>query len=85
MKAEYTKPNGWDKLTKAQVLEAMENGAILRKTYCVYSYYDLTFPDGTRHFNIRKGAAEGISARTTKNVILLESNSKGIAYKMITQ
>lgn len=83
MATKYTKPSGWEKLNKAQVLEAMANGAILKKTYGVYSYYDLTFPDGSRHYNLRKGAAESISQRTTKNVVLIDSNKEGYSYKMI--
>jgi len=78
----YNKPNLYEKLNKAQILEAMENGAILSKTYCVHSYYDLTFLDGSRHFNLRKGAAESINHRTIKNVILIETNKKGFSYKI---
>jgi len=80
MKTEYTKPRAFVKLTKNQVIEAMENGAILTKNYCVYSYWDLTFPDGSRFYNIRKGAAE--SARASKNVILLEATKNGSSYKI---
>jgi len=82
MTTTYNKPQPCEKLNKAQVLEAMSNGAILKKTYCVYSYYDLTFPDGTVHYNIRKGAAEGISQRTIKNVVLINADKNGISYKM---
>lgn len=80
MKTEYTKPSGFIKLNKNQVIEAMENGAILTKNYCVYSYWDLTFPDGSRFYNIRKGAAE--SAKDSKDVILIEANKNGVSYKI---
>jgi hypothetical protein len=49
------------KLSKAQVLETMkECGAILTKHYGVYSYWDLTYPDGTHHYNIRENACNSL-------------------------
>lgn len=80
MNAKYTRPSGNVKLTKDQVIEAMENGAILQKTYCVYSYWSLVFPDGKEHYNIRKGAAE--SARSSKNVVLIEAGKNGVSYQI---
>jgi hypothetical protein len=80
MKTEYNKPQLQEKLNRAQVLEAMSNGAILKKTYGVYSYYSLVFPDGTEHYNIRKGAVEGIS-RSIKNIVLVSADKNGIVYK----
>jgi len=79
MTTNYQKPNCFEKLTKNEILEAMQNGAILTKTYGVYSYWDLTFPDGTRHYNIRKGSTNGIS--NLKNVVLFDRNKKGFSYK----
>jgi hypothetical protein len=66
-----------------QVLEAMENGAMLKKTYCVYSYFSLIFPDGSVHYNIRKGATNGISQNNMKDIVLIEANKSGISYKML--
>jgi hypothetical protein len=79
----YTKPNTQEKLTKSQILDAMSNGAILSKIYCVYSYYVLTFLDGSKHYNLRKDAIVGINERSNKNIVLLEANKSGISYKMI--
>ena len=78
----YIKPNSNVKLNKMQVLEAMENGATLKKTYCVYSYFSLIFPDGSVHYNIRKGATNGISEITMKNIVRIESNKSGFSLKM---
>jgi hypothetical protein len=67
------------KLSRAQVLEAMSSGAILKKTYGIYFNYQLTFPDGTRHF-IRKSVAESI--RNIKNVVCIYQDKGGISYKI---
>lgn len=80
-KPAYQKPNSWEKLTKSQVLEAMQNGAVLNKVYCVYSYYDLVFPDGSRHYNIRKGATGGITDRNIDGIVCIKNDKTGISYK----
>lgn len=46
----------FQKLTKKEVVLALKFGAILRKNYGVYSYWDLTFADGSRCSNIRSGS-----------------------------
>ena len=70
------------KLTKAQVLETMkECGAILTKHYCVYSYWDLTYPDGTRHYNIRENACNWMCDH--KDVKIISRDKKGFSYKYI--
>lgn len=51
---------GFKKLNKAQVLELMGMGAILRKTYGVYNHYCLDLPNGNTHNNLRKGVAIAI-------------------------
>jgi hypothetical protein len=78
----YKRPDRFKKLNTKEVLEAMINGAILVKTYGVYSYWSLEFSDGSKHYNIRKGAAQ--SATSSKNVVLIEANKHGASYK-ITQ
>ena len=85
MKAQnnYTKPTSNTKLNKKDVLEALSNGAILTKKYEVYSYWFLTFPDGTNHYNIRKGANNGISPRLNKNIVEINRTKEGFSYKSI--
>lgn len=80
MTTTYTRPNGFKKLNTKEVLEAMMNGAILVKTYGVYSHWSLEFPNGKTHWNIRKGAAE--LARSSKNVVLIQANKQGVSYKI---
>lgn len=87
MKTHYSNPNLTGKLTKSDVINALNNGATLTKLYGVYSYYMVTFSDGTKHYNIRKGACEGISTRTIEGLVRTEihdNNGKisGFSYKM---
>jgi hypothetical protein len=77
----YQKPNLFTK--KQDILDAMNNGAILHKTHGIYSYWHLTFSDGTRYVSFRKDATYGISSRM-KNVEIIEQSKKSISYKMIT-
>ena len=79
----YIKPSLQVKLNKTQVLQAMENGATLKKTYCVYSYFSLIFPDGSVHYNIRKGATNGISETTMKNIVRIKADKSGFALSML--
>ena len=79
----YQKPPTHKKLKRRDILVAMANGAILSKRYEVYSYFCLTFPDGTTHYNIRKGATNGISSIYMKNIELIQSDKKGYSYKMV--
>jgi hypothetical protein len=51
---------GFKKLNKAEVLELMGMGAILRKTYGVYSHWSLDLPNGKTHYNLRKGVGNAI-------------------------
>ena len=78
----YQMPPRKKKLTKRDILDAMAHGAILSKVYCVYSFWYLTFPDGTIHYNIRKGATNGISSINMENIILIKSDKSGFSYKM---
>jgi hypothetical protein len=70
------------KLTKKEILEAMSQGAVLSRHYGVYGYWDLTYPDGTRQFNLRKGSADGISERLMKNIVLVSRGKEGYSYRM---
>ncbi len=68
------------KLNKSEVLETMkECGAILTKHYGIYSYWDLTYPDGTRHYNIRENACNSFS--TNKDLEIISRDKKGYSYK----
>ncbi len=70
------------KLKKSEVLEAIKNGAILRKHYGVYSYWDLTFVDGTRHFNLRNDATNNLSGH--KDLEVIDRTKEGYSYKYKT-
>jgi hypothetical protein len=80
-KPTYTKPNSWDKLNKAQILEAMQNGAILRKHYGVYIHWDLQFEDGSRHWNMRKNAYNRLNSVNYKNIVCIDRDKSGYSYK----
>jgi hypothetical protein len=70
----------YKKLTKKEVLETMkECGAILSKQYGVYSYWDLTYPDGSRHYNIRENACNSFS--TNKDLEIIRMSRGGYSYK----
>jgi len=68
----------FQKLTKKEVILALEWGAILRKNYGIYSYWDLTFADGSRCSNIRSG-----STNIDKSLLVEVARDKnGYSYKI---
>ena len=68
----------FQKLTKKEVILALEWGAILSKNYGVYSYWDLTFADGSRSSNIRSGATN-----IDRNLLVEVARDKnGYSYKI---
>jgi hypothetical protein len=80
----YTRPNSSEKLSKKQVLDALQSGAVLTRHFGVYGYWDLTYPDGTRHYNIRKNATNGISPRLIANLVEISRNKDGYVYRILT-
>ncbi len=68
------------KLTTSEIINHMQNGAILRKTYCVHSYWSLFLVDGTRIWNMRKGSPE--SAKSKINYEIIEQDKTGYSIKI---
>lgn len=68
------------KLTTSEIIKHMENGATLRKVYCVYSYWELILNDGTRIWNLREGSAQ--SAKSKIKYDLISNDKSGFVIKM---
>jgi len=73
------KTKNMEKLTKNQLIELMKEGALLIKTYGVYSYWSLLLPNGTKNYNIRKNAPESISKCLCETI---ERNKDGYTLKL---
>jgi len=70
--------NSFKKLNSKEILQAMQEGALLKKTYAVYSYWQLLLPNGIIHYNFRKGSPESI-----KNICeTIERNKEGYILKL---
>lgn len=67
-----------NKLTKAQIIEAMQKGAILVKTYGVYNCWALRLPDGREIYNLRKGSTNGV--RIWPDVVCIKQGREGLEY-----
>lgn len=66
------------KLDKKQTINLMTEGALLIKTYGVYSYWSLLLPDGSKYYNIRKGVPSSISNLCET----IERNKDGFTLKL---
>lgn len=69
------------KLTTKDIVEHLQNGAILRKTYCVHSYWSLFLSDGTRLYNFRKGSPESAKSKITYEVTQQDKSGYSIRFK----
>jgi hypothetical protein len=70
-----------NKLNTKDIINHMENGATLRKTYCVYSYWSLYLLDGTRLYNFRKNAPESAKSKISYNIISQDKTGYSITIK----
>lgn len=66
------------KLNKNQLINLMTEGALLIKTYGVYSHWSLLLPDGSNYYNIRKGVPSSISNLCET----IERNKNGYTLKL---
>jgi hypothetical protein len=57
------------KLNSADIISHMQNGALLKKTYCVYSYWSLILTDGTIIYNLTKGAPQTAKSKISYDII----------------
>ena len=75
-----TKPKKMTKLNSQQIINHLNNGAILKKTYCVYSYWSLVLADGSKIYNMIKGAPE--TAKAKINYDLISNDKSGFSLKL---
>jgi len=68
------------KLNSADIISHMKNGALLKKTYCVYSYWSLILSDGTIIYNLTKGAPQ--TAQSKISYEILNNDKEGFTIKM---
>ena len=74
-----TQIDSFKKLNSKEILEAMQEGALLKKTYSVYSYWTLLLPNGKKHYNFRKGSVESI----TNLCQTIERSKEGYTLKLL--
>ena len=68
------------KLTTKEIITLMEDGAVLRKTYCRYSYWTLTTKDGLKIWWLREGSPE--SAKSKIKYDIIEQDKTGYTIKL---
>jgi hypothetical protein len=58
MENQITNPS-FKKLTKQQIIDIINDGGILYKTLCVYSYYSIEYK-GMRYYNFNKSSLNSL-------------------------
>lgn len=73
------------KLTTQDIINHLNDGAVLQKVYCVYSYWRLILADGTIIYDgvMRKGSPE--SAKSKIQYEIIEQNKNGYSIKIKNQ
>lgn len=70
------------KLTTNEIIKHMEDGAILKKVYGVYSYWNLTLKDGTSIIGGRLRKRSPESAKAKINYEIIQSDKTGYSLKI---
>lgn len=71
------------KLTTKEIVNLLNEGAILRKTYGVYSYWSLYTSCGKTIYNFRKGSPEAAKSQIKYQIV--EQDKSGFSIKLAAQ